>query len=194
MNTQIEKYISDNTKVLVSAAIFDAQQIKITNAEGCNFANQYILQIKRMRHEIETKRTEVTKPINDGLKKINQLFKQVLQPLDEADGIFALKIMTYKRQEAERIAKKQKELESQVKKEEKKLSKELGQKITMPIPQVQSTLEITTRTDTKWRLISLIRVPDEYKMLDETKITKAVRSGIKIPGIEIYQEEILVRR
>ena len=147
-----------------------------------------------MRHEIETKRTEVTKPINDGLKKINQLFKQVLQPLDEADGIFALKIMTYKRQEAERIAKKQKELESQVKKEEKKLSKELGQKITMPIPQVQSTLEITTRTDTKWRLISLVRVPDEYKMLDETKITKAVRSGIKIPGIEIYQEEILVRR
>jgi len=194
MNQAIETYIPESIKVLISEAVQNAKVLKITTAEECNLANQYIIHIKDLRKQIEAKRVEITKPLNDGLRKINAFFKTALQPLDEADRILADKILAFKKAEEERIAKQQKELEKQVKKEEKKLSKELGQRIVLPTPQVQSTLEVSTRKVRRWRVLDENKIPDEYWVLDTEKINKAVNAGLVIPGLEIYETEVLIRR
>ncbi|TET23384.1 MAG: hypothetical protein E3J78_02315 [Candidatus Cloacimonadota bacterium] len=53
----------------------------------------------------------------------------------------------------------------------------------------------TTQTRKVWKfeITDPTRVPREYMTINEAKIRNVVRSGIReIPGVRIYQEEIMV--
>jgi len=70
-----------------------------------------------------------------------------------------------------------------------------------PVPLIHSPAPQRTVTESgamggrkiwKWALEDFSKVPDEYKMLNESLIGKVVRAGMRnIPGIRIYEELVV---
>ncbi|KKN28537.1 hypothetical protein LCGC14_0853040, partial [marine sediment metagenome] len=50
---------------------------------------------------------------------------------------------------------------------------------------------VGTAKNMKWRLIDFDLVPNQFKQLDSTAITRLVKAGGTIEGIQIYDEPIL---
>lgn len=195
----LEKYRSTDVKlpeevrIKISTLERDAMELQVQDTESLNQAKELILAIKDLKKCVEDERIKIVKPLNEALRNINNMFKKFTEPLLKADGILSEKILAFNRAEQERVAKEQEKLEKKLQREEQKLKKQ-GIDIALPRPQIESQVDISTRKVIKWRVKDFSKVPEEYKMLDEVKITKAVRAGLEIPGIEIYEEEILIRR
>ena len=151
---------------------------------------------------LEEKRKEYTTPLNDNLKYINNTFKLVSDPLNQADKITRDKILAYraeqerKRKEAEEINRQKIEL---ARREAELNNGEFTVDITpvevAPVQPKHINAELGTAGQAmirKWDVSNFSQVPDEYKMVDSTKIGKVVRAGIpSIPGIKIWEEPTL---
>jgi len=178
-----------------------ATALVIANDGDVKSATNDLSIISGLKKAIEEKRKEYTQPINDHLKAVNEAFKAFVEPLTQADKITRTKILDYRaeqdrrRQEAEEIAR----LEWEAAERKAALT---GEPVVVP-EVVEAAPEAPDRyraemgtlgkmTLRKWEVVDLSLVPDEYKMVDATKIGKVVRAGIpSIPGIRIWEEETL---
>lgn len=178
-----------------------ATALVITSDDNVKSATNDLSIISGLKKSIEEKRKDYTQPINEHLRAVNEAFKQFTEPLLNADKITRSKIMDYRaeqerqRQEAEKINR----LRIEAAEAEMRLKGEL----TEPVGLVETKPEqpshyytgsgaLGTATIWKWEVIDPTLVPDEYKIVDATKIGKVVRAGLRsIPGIHIYSEETL---
>ena len=154
-----------------------------------------------LKKAIEEKRKEYIQPINDHLKAINEVFKDFTQPLVNADKVTRDKILRY-RAEQERQRREQEEI-NRLRMEAAKKEMELKGELSEPVDLVEVAPPMRNhfRTDMgtlgtmavhKWEVIDFSLVPDQYKIIDATKVGKVVRAGLRsIPGIHIYSEETL---
>ena len=155
--------------------------------------------ISGLKKSIEEKRKDYTQPINDHLKAVNEAFKTFTEPLNNADKVTRGKILDYRaeqdrrRQETEEVAR----LEQEAAERKAALT---GEPVVVP-----EAVEAPTAAPNHYRaemgtlgkmiiwkfeVIDFALVPDEYKLIDATKVGKVVRAGVRsIPGIRIYSEE-----
>lgn len=156
--------------------------------------------IAGLRKAIEEKRTEYIKPIRTHLDTVNEAFKQFTLPLVEAFTLNNDKVKAYlaeqkrKRTEAEAIERERFELarrEIALKGETTvDLTPVAAPEVIKKIQTELGTVGITTNW--KFEVVDFSQVPDEYKLVDATKIGKVVRAGLRsIPGVRIYSEESL---
>ena len=158
---------------------------------------------------IETKRKDITAPINDVVKKINGLCKEVTDPLTEIENLAKKRLNSFHAfQEMERQkiaeAERQRAVEEQKRLDAK--AKELG--VEAPIvPEIlapEKTNSTCTRTEhgtsyTKkiwsFTIQNASEIPLEYLIIDERKIKEAVKAGIRnIPGVNIYEQSSVAIR
>jgi len=148
-----------------------------------------------LKKNIDERRKEYVGPLNDKVKSINNLFKTITEPLEQADQLTRKKVLDY-RAEQER---KQREAEAinQAKQDLARREMELNGEITVDtkpveVPQVAKVTrgalgKASTYQKWTWKCVDFKLVPDDLKMLDDKKIQKAVESGRFIPGIEAEQ-------
>ena len=136
---------------------------------------------------IDTKEKAITKPINDSLKQIRDLFRPYKTQVEEAKTDIASKMSAYinaeesKRKIAEeRIAAR---MEKGTIKEETALRKMTEVELAAPIAGggMTSVLRI--------KLIDIKEVPAEYLLINEALIKSDFRAGKVISGIEAYYEK-----
>lgn len=178
-------------------------QIRIVQSvEDIAAATNDLSIVSKLKKAIEEKRKEYVDPINAHLRAVNDAFKRLVAPLDDADSMTRGKIMTFKREEALRAAEVAEinRLRLEATRREAALNegeiKELTQLIpeVLPVPaKVQADIAtLGTAKVWKWELLDLAKVPDEFKVIDAAKIGKVVRAGIReIPGVRIYSEDTL---
>lgn len=190
-----------------------AEAKQVSNQAEVDETNLILKRITVALKAIEDKRLSFTSPLNESLKQINATFKQLTIPLNTAKETLLTKVMTWRAKEQKRIAEEQKkviEKQERITREEERrrkiqeAHKEKGHQVSAPIilekPLMPAELKATDTTQVRkqwtWDLIDISKVPAEYMMLNESKITQAVRSsGIReITGIKIYQKEIPVIR
>jgi len=105
------------------AALERAQNWRITTPEMARVAGVELRAVKRLAKEIEEKRLAITKPINAGLREVNNLFKPAKDFLSHAESVLKAKLLGFQRDQ-ERIARKlQAELAEVAEIERKKLEK-----------------------------------------------------------------------
>ena len=80
----------------------NAREIAIFGLDGLNRASEILKDCQTTEKEIEATRVTVTKPINDFIGAVNQLFKQTVAPTLEAKAIIKTKIVKYN-EDQERI-------------------------------------------------------------------------------------------
>ncbi len=186
----------------VNKLIACAESKVITDDLSVRSATEDLSRIAKLKKAIEDKRREYVNPINEHLKVVNEAFKTVTNPLEQADKIIRAKILAY-RQEQERKAREVEEinrLRLEAAQKEMALKGELTESVNLvetplaPPAHVRTEAgDLGTTKIKKWRLFDFSKVPDQYKQLNEVLIGKMVRAGIPggIPGIEIYEEAIL---
>ena len=162
--------------------------------------------IRKLKRTLEALRKDWVQPINDHVKAINNDFATLMAPVLEADKVTADKILEYD-QEQKRIRQEQEEINRlRIEAAEKEAALNHGE-ITESVDLVK-VIEVPdyVRTDIgnagmrdnwKWRLVDFALVPNEYKKIDEgvlTRVVKASKGKITIPGIEQYNEPIIAVR
>jgi len=178
-----------------------AEAREIEGDDDVKLATNDLNIISKLKKAIEEKRKEYTQPINASLKAVNDAFKILTEPIIEADKITRKKILTYqeeveKRQrEAEAIARlKQEAAEREAALNGKPVEQPTPTEVIAPTPDRYHT-EMGTLgklTVRKWEVEDFAVVPDEYKMIDASKVGRVVRAGVSsIPGIKIWEGKTL---
>jgi hypothetical protein len=153
-----------------------------------------------LKKNIDERRQEYVSPLNDKVKVINNLFKTITEPLEQADQITRKQVLDY-RAEQER-QRREAEAINQAKQDIAKREMELKGEITVdtkPVEVPQAPAKIVrgalgsagTAKVWKWQVEDFAKIPDQFKTTDDKKILKAVQGGQAIPGIKAWQEESL---
>ncbi|RJQ53413.1 MAG: hypothetical protein C4521_07725 [Actinobacteria bacterium] len=155
----------------------------------------------------ERKKFFVT-PIKQQVKRIEEWFAEQLKPLKEADALAREKWLKFKQERktirlAEEVRLRQLQEKEQAKLERQAAKKGLPAPPPLPIPVVAPDVTsvegafgaVGTRKTWTCRVVDFSQVPEEFKTLDTVKVNQAIRAGAReIPGLEIYQEEIVTRQ
>jgi len=166
-----------------------------------NSATPVLQMINALKKKMEARRTDLVKPLNDHVKKINAAAKGAMAPIVEAEAILKRRVLdwqsTIRQIEAEELRKRQAEEERRRKIQESHAAKghEVKPSITpvpAPIPlAAQSTAK--TRKQWKYEVVDIRCVPAEYLQVDHNAVMEAIRAGMRvISGVRIFDEDILI--
>jgi len=180
--------------------VLQAERQQVASQTDADFTNVILKQISEQVKMIEEKRKTFTAPLNQSLREINSTFKELTKPLQTAKNILTQKVMAWRREEQEKIRIEQERIarEEERRRKIQEAHKEQGHEISKPVvmtrPEPLKQRDTTqTRKVWKFKIIDVIKIPREYLMIDESNIRDAIRKGIReIPGVKIYQEEIMV--
>lgn len=180
-----------------------ARDITIEDAEHEIKAVDGLKRIKMFSKECEDIRKAKKEPFFDMCKRIDAAFKPISDGLADAEKIIKDKINEYLRKlEVKRQAEA---AEAQKKFDEDNL-KALedraftGKSVEVPVPEIvlQKTESrgnygsASQKSNWKWELVDLSKVPAEYMTVDESKLTAVVKGGVRsIPGIRIYDDKTI---
>lgn len=186
-----------------STALASAQTLTIAGDGDVASASTVLKQIADTKKSIEERRQFFVKPLNDQVKKINDLFKSLAAPLLEADSAIRSKVSAYRNAQAELARKEQDRLNKLAAQQQARLDKKAEQQgveapvIAAPIVAAppKTVGNVTARKVWKWKVVNAAQVPEQYKVVDSVAVNTAVRSGERaIPGLDIYEEEQLAVR
>jgi hypothetical protein len=184
-----------------------AVALTITDDITLGAANDALGVVARLKKNLEERRGFFVKPLNDQVKRVNEWFKGLSTPLDQADLILRDKVLAYRReverQRAEELARQQAKAEA-----EAVLAKLAAEDAGLPapepvlpafLPQAPAVKNITsdlaaTNVRKVWTfdITDPAQVPREFCTPDERIIRAHVASGIRvIAGVSIYQKESL---
>lgn len=196
----------------VTTFVAEGKKIVIEDDEGLQAATNFLANCKVRWKRIEDLRTDLVKPLNDTVKKINAGFKGQQAPLTAIEAEIKGAMGTYQKKKlaeakaaeeaAEAEAKAEQErLAAEAEKEEdpaKKKALEDAQKLVQapvaaPVPATTVRGGAGTasfKTVWKFEVEDAAKVPSNYKVVDEKLIRKAVVDGERsIPGVRIYEDQ-----
>jgi len=185
-----------NIESQISPVIEKAQGYVVDTIEDVENASSFLKEIKDMEKVVEDKRTEFTKPLNQSLKSINDTFKKMREPLEQARDLLTKKILAWKKAEAERVAAEQaawrKIQEAEAELRRLKNEPEVKEEPITIAPVVNKIGNMQTVKRWTYEVTDFSNLSDTYKMIDSVKINQAIREGMRdVPGLRIYQEESL---
>lgn len=195
--------------------------LQITDGNSLLQANAALASVTRLQRSAEERRLFFVKPLKEHVKRIDTLFRAIVEPLEEANGLLRDKIVAYReqlRKAAEAAQRKQVEaiVEAEQLKTEAQLAAEEGAKnearmlrqdaqaaeekalqlasaATGP-SRLMTTGGTTVAARKRWtfQVIDAAAVPREYLGVNESALRKAVQSGLReIPGVHIFETEVL---
>ena len=173
-----------------------AASLVVDSADSAKLATDTLSTIAQVKKGLKQKREEFVKPLNGHVKAVNDAFKVLSEPIEEADRTVREKVAAHLQAEQARREEEQRinRLRQEAAEAEARLTgapAEPVQLIHSPGPErtVTESGAMGGRKIRKWRLLDIRQVPVEYLMVDNGRVTKAVKAGIgSIPGIEIYEE------
>lgn len=178
------------------------QTLSVTNEEEMTAASEVLSQVHARVKRIEAKRIEYVKPLNDQVSKINADFKAAAKPYVEMESTIKQKIGNYVDEQRRLAAIEQRRLDDERRKEAQRLAaqEDISQRKAMaqiekpvveaPVTAVKTeTAKVVTKLVAKFEITDPSAVPEEYKMVDERLVRKAVLAGArKIAGVKIWEE------
>jgi hypothetical protein len=175
-----------------------AEERVIKTASDILPATDDLALISRLKKQLTTLRDEYVKPIRGHLDDVMRPFSElsgllVVAELTNKDKISAFD--TAQKARAAEIAEVNRQTEEIARKQAALSGGEFTVDTTpieapAPIKHVstQSGTASIVKAPSTWELEDWALVPDQYKMLDTTKIGKVIRAGGSIPGIKIIQQ------
>ena len=174
----------------VSPLVKQAGSYIIDSVEAVDTASVFLKQVRDTERSIEDKRLEFTAPLNQSLKAINDTFKKLKEPLEQARALLTNKILGWKRDEAERLFKEE-ERRRKIQEAHLKAGHEVNAPVVLERPE-NKIGNTQTRKVWTFRVKEFSKIPDVYKVINQVAVNQSIRDGVRdIPGIEVYQEEQL---
>lgn len=185
-------------KKQVSVVRLQAANILITNSDTQSQAVDFLDKIKGVAREVESRKTAITKPLNEALKAARALFKPMEEELESAEAVIKSKLSAY--QFALEEQRRQAEEKIRAREEAGRLKAVTAdRKIAELVPvenkvRAESGRAVTFRTDREPVVQDASLVPDDYWVLDMVKVRRDALAGVEIPGVVIEEKKTPVFR
>ena len=196
----------------------------IVTEDNFNLWSENLFATKQAIKQIDTKRKGFTSPINGTIKDLIAEAREATDPMytmiklvEKALIVYTLKVQKeaeeherfLKQQEIERLEAEQKELMEQAVENDSDYALDEAIEVEEQIEEVkhvdtvvsatQRTSHVTTSVSQKWifELDDFSKVPDEYKMMNDVKVRKAISGEYgthEIPGLVIFKKANLTSR
>jgi hypothetical protein len=203
----------DAARTAIAELTQQCNNIVIVDTESLQIATSLAKNGKRIEDLIENKRKEITAPILDEKKQIDDHAKSLIADLNKSVSTVRTQILNYEKKQRQiaeeaRLAllEKQRLLEEElrnsvVNESEEDLSAKSQQLSAMKEKSAELMQAPASKTGTTiskiWTfdIIDENLVPVQYMSIDEKKIKEAIRKDVReIPGVKIYQKENLMLR
>ena len=190
----------DRDMLSQEVATLSQAQIAVKSDGDLVEASEWLAKFRKKRKEIEEQFEVPIKGLKGEVKQLQEQRDKLTTPLSVAENKLSIEILGYRQAQQRRAAEAQAKLNAQ---HERKVEKaiEKGKDISEIAPPVQVAAPaksiqteaggVTARKVKKFKVADEGLVPDQYWMLDEAKIGKAVRAGIEVPGVTVWEEETL---
>ncbi len=172
--------------------------MKIESQEALQAATDVLKEIKESSKALKEMREDITRPMNESLRKVREMFAPIENDLLQAESTIKREMLSWNRQVEEAARETAAELERAVDSGEMKVSVAAAQ--LQNIPQAQSKVSgkkgsIQYRTVRKVRITDVSKIPTsflEYPKVMEALLTAvrpfALQGGV-IAGVEVYEEK-----
>lgn len=194
----------DNTKEKELAIIEEnistmeskANALEITDENSYKEAIDFGKQVKDYGSNITKLKKAITDPANEILKTARAMFKPVEDKYNKSLDLVKVKCLDYKKKIDEKAREEEQKIANRVEKGTMKM--ETAEKKMAEINRVEKTTQgnigrAQSRILKKVRIIEGREndIPREYLVPDMVKIRKDALDGKDIPGVEVYNEEII---
>jgi len=170
-------------------------QVVIQNKSQYEEAADILMEIKTRAKAVETTRTNITKPLLAAKREIDKLFKAPAQHFKKAETGIKRGMLTYAREMEEKARRLEEEARALAEKKDATITEvrdALVQATTeTKTPKVSG---IVTRKVMRFEIEDANQLPREFLKPDEAKIKAAVKAGIAISGVRVWQEEEISAR
>ena len=197
-----DNLVVTNAQTEATTMLAQAQQVaaavptlSISNAAEYLQAGQGLVEIKSRWKAVEEKRTSLVKPLNDVVKNINAMFKPVLDQWDTTMDVVKRAMHDYQVREADAQRKALEAAATMA--QQGQTGQEFHALVAQGSAMPAKLQGITSRVIWRWKVTDAALVPREYLCVDASKldaVVKEAKEGVKIPGIEVYREEVIAVR
>jgi len=179
-------------------------------------AATHLQAVKSYFKRIEDLRKELVKPLNDTVKKINELFKPATDLATKTEKVWKDKLVEFHTQqeskrriqeardreaadkERAKLEARAERLEDKGKGDQAEALRQEAEAIPTPVaPPVEKSKGLSMREDWQYEVLNQNAIPFEYWVVDHQALAKVVRAmkGTKgIPGIRQFPKQIPVSR
>lgn len=204
-----------------NGTITEATRCKVESQGDSDVANVILRKLTAGIRVVNERFHEILAPHNEAIRQTRALRSEILAPLETSKTNLTQRLMNWRAEEQRRITeeKRKVEEENQRLEEKRQAEEERRRKIQAahaakghetkpleavpepePVPEpVPLAATDTTKVRKVWdfEIINAEVVPDEYKVIDEKLIRKAIFANrdengvpqIEIPGVNIFQKE-----
>lgn len=190
---EIEGQISEKVNHLKELQHIDCEEVR-------NFAYETVTKSKKQIKTVETERKKITSVLDLEKKKYMEFEKEMVSEITVESDRVAKLVQEYDKEQIEK-ANKEQELFNQKMEEQRQVVSEIASDVddwfgepapniyheVVPVP--NTVIPKGTTTTKNFRLVDFSKVPDMFKVLNETKIRQAMKDGIPVVGIEYFEEQ-----
>jgi hypothetical protein len=190
----------DNTKELsvvktqAEKALMKVNDMAIESADSYKEAEDVLIKIKTVGKMIKEKKEAITKPLNDSLKQIRELFKPIETTHEAAEAIIKKKMVEYRNAEDAKAEKEKARITAKVEsgyiKPETAIAK-MDKVADVKADLKEAGVKTSTRKLPRVRIINPELIPREYLVVDEKKVLDDLKAGKTVAGAEIWYETII---
>ena len=183
------------TKEETKAIAFSMKDIE--NADDMSEAVRVLSILNKKADALEADKQELTKPINDVLKRIRAKYKPFEEKLEDAIGLIRTKMSKYQTTQKKLAEAKEDKIISRIGEGKGKLKPETAmaklEDVAKPENKV-STDEgmVKFKTVKKFIVVDVTKLPKEFILPNEVAIRKAMNEGKELAGVEYSTEEVPV--
>lgn len=162
-----------------------------TTAENAHIKKDASLELSKLSKLLEAKRSDAVKPALDEQRRINGIFKPVVDKLESISKGLIAQVADYVR------AEEKKERERKALEAKEAAEKLLAGKPVEPVAQT-APIEIPKVSETKtwhYEVVDALLVPRQFLTVDDRKVYDSIKAGTRsIPGLKIYEKVTIGRR
>lgn len=190
---QIETKELATVKAQVSRAQSAANALEIATKEDLEKATDILSKIKSVGKLMKEKKEAITKPINQALKEVRDLFRPIEEAYDAAETMIKTKMIGY--QEKAEAERREQEAKIAARVEKGTMKFETGAKKIEALEKVEGKVEgltgaITFRVRRDVEITNENQIPDKYWVIDMVMLRKDTILGrIEVPGTKIVEHK-----
>ena len=171
------------------------EQVVIQNEAQYTEAADILMEIKTRAKAVEVTRTNITKPLLAAKREIDKLFKAPAQHFKKAETGIKMGMLTYKREMEEKARRLEEEARALAQKENATVT-EVREALIQATTETEApkVSGIVTRKVMRFQIEDESKLPREFLKPDEAKIKAAVKAGIAVSGVHVWQEEEISAR
>lgn len=172
-----------------------AESLKIVDEKSMEEAVELLSKANKGLDLITEEKEKVTKPLNEALKAERARWKPMETVLESAVSILRKGISAYQTEAKRKADLETAKLAERVGEGKGKLKAETAIRKMGEIEGPQAKVATASgslkfRTEKKFEVVDMSKLPIEYLLPDEPAIRKAMKEGTELPGVRYYTEEV----